>query len=906
MRLESSELYTIGWITALHIERAAATAFLDDVHESPERFEQNASDQNSYTWGRMGKHNIVIVSLPEGTDGTAAAATTTSKLLSSLPQIRIGLLVGIGGGVAQPHKGQDIRLGDIVVGKPEGKYGGVVQYDHGKALRGPAWQRKGILNKPPAVLLHALSHLKAQHEIHGSDIPRLLDELWKSTPRMKNGADSPGYVHQGFEHDRLFQSTYNHVSGSTCKDCDQSQEMERVEREDADPRIHYGLIASGNTVVKDAVFRDEICEVIGQGCMCFEMEAAGLMDSFPCLVIRGICDYADSHKNDRWQRYAAATAAAFAKELLVYVPTAQLNATQRAIELLSSIDSSMKNIESCSRQTNENVKMALDDVHESNRKQLLDRLPVVEDAAFDSHAEEHNRTCLKDTRVDVLQDIDTWAVSSGTQQIFWLCGMAGTGKSTISRTIARSFAKQGILGASFFFKRGEGDRGNSSKVITTIAAQVAARYPAIPPLVAKALENDSRIVHKALREQFQELILQPLQANSQHVGKNSDPIVIVIDALDECDSADDIELLICLFSRTEGLQSVRLKTFVTSRPELPTRQAFSQIFGEYDDLVLHEIPQSVVETDISLFLDHEIKEIRDKYNASVSNHRCLATDWPGQSTIQTLIEMAVPLFIFAATICRFLNDRRCGNPDKQLKEILRFETRSQESQLDATYLPVLDQLRNGLSKEQGKNMLEQFQLIIGSIINLASPLSISSLSALLDVPRADINDKLDLLHSVLSVPSSQDKPVRLLHLSFRDFLLDPDKQNRNEFWVNEKQVHGMIAKNCLRVMDCLRQDICDIKDVGTHQSTISRRRIDDCLASEVQYACQYWVHHTQEAGTCAPDRGIVYRFLTQHFLHWLEALSLLGKVSRSIDFLNVLKSVFKASKPSENSGERRS
>lgn len=175
-----------------------------------------------------------------------------------------------------------------------------------------------------------------------------------------------------------------------------------------------------------------------------------------------------------------------------------------------------------------------EDVHESNQKQLLDRLPVVEDAAFDSHAEEHNSTCLKDTRVDVLQNIDTWAVSSGTQQIFWLCGMAGTGKSTVSRTIARLFAEKGILGASFFFKRGEGDRGNSSKVITTIAAQVAARYPAISPQVAKALENDSRIVHKALREQFQELI----------------------------------ELLIFLFSRTEGLQSVRLKTFVTQPPRV--------------------------------------------------------------------------------------------------------------------------------------------------------------------------------------------------------------------------------------------------------------------------------------------------------------------------------------------------
>jgi len=285
----------------------------------------------------MGEHNIVIASLPAGLYGTTSTATTAKNLLSSLPQIRIGLLVGIGAGIAQPEQGRDIRLGDVTVSQPEGRTGGVIQYDLGKAKSNQKWERKDFLSMPPPVLLYALASLQAEHELGESKVPEFLEALARKMPRITHsGKGGSGYFHQGFENDRLFKSSYNHVPGPDCRNCDAMEELERDERDSTDPEIHYGIIASGNTLVKDAATRDKIVEDIDEGCICFEMEAAGLMNAFPCLVIRGICDYGDSHKNDRWQRYAAATAAAYGKELLRYVPTRDLQETQKALDVLKS------------------------------------------------------------------------------------------------------------------------------------------------------------------------------------------------------------------------------------------------------------------------------------------------------------------------------------------------------------------------------------------------------------------------------------------------------------------------------------------------------------------------------------------------------------------------------------------
>lgn len=333
---KSSESYTIGWIGALPFERAAATAQLDDRHQPPTDFQQHRSDNNSYTWGRMGKHNIVIASLPAGVHGTTAATTTALNLLMSLPAIKIGLLVGIGGGIAR-HDDQDVRLGDVVVSQPEGTIGGVVQYDLGKAGPNGQWELKGVLSKPPLVLLHALPALQSEHEMTAPKVPELLEAMWTRMPQMKtpSGKD-PSYIHQGVDNDRLFSPAYDHIDGHNCDDCDPSKQIQRDTRMTTDPQIHYGIIASGNTLINDTSTRDKIADSAGRDCICVESGAAGLMDPFPCLVIRGICDYADSHTNDRWQRYASATAAAYAKELLEYVPVKSLDDTTRVAGTLSS------------------------------------------------------------------------------------------------------------------------------------------------------------------------------------------------------------------------------------------------------------------------------------------------------------------------------------------------------------------------------------------------------------------------------------------------------------------------------------------------------------------------------------------------------------------------------------------
>jgi len=337
----SRDQYTLGWIAALPLELAAAIAMLDHRHEKPPDFAQSSSDKNSYTWGRIGDHNIVISSLAAGVYGKVSAATTAMQMLSSFPHIRVGLMVGIGAAVPRPEQGRDIRLGDIIVSQPDGQSGGVVQYDLGKAKEGEDFQRKGILNMPPEALLKALANLQAQHEIQPSIVPDLLKDMIKRHPHMaRSKPGKPGYVYQGRENDRLFNALYPHAGGFECNNCNSEEMIAREDRDSDEPEIHYGVIASGDMLVKDATIRDRIIQNAGDECICLEMEAAGLMNGFPCLVVRGVCDYADSHKNDRWQRYAAAVAAAYAKEFLVILPGEEVEKSEKAAEIVGRLDHS--------------------------------------------------------------------------------------------------------------------------------------------------------------------------------------------------------------------------------------------------------------------------------------------------------------------------------------------------------------------------------------------------------------------------------------------------------------------------------------------------------------------------------------------------------------------------------------
>ncbi|KAJ6070414.1 hypothetical protein N7467_011733 [Penicillium canescens] len=317
----SHQDYTVGWICALPLEMAAAKLMLDAPHPSLPR---PPTDDNTYILGNIGEHNIVIACLPSGAYGNVSAATVAVQLLSSFPSIRFGLMVGIGGGV--PSNIADIRLGDIVVSRPTDTSGGVIQYDLGKALSSGQFQRTGMLNRPPKVLLTALNTLQAHHLLGDNRVLKFISNARANiTPRAAANFARPT------EEDLLYQTEYNHGSSNTCIDCDRSKLTPRPSRDHKEPMIHYGLIASANQVVKNSRQRDQLAQDLGVYCV--EMEAAGLMNDFPCLVVRGICDYADSHKNEEWQGYAAVVAAAYAKELLLVVPIDQVENTPTARDM---------------------------------------------------------------------------------------------------------------------------------------------------------------------------------------------------------------------------------------------------------------------------------------------------------------------------------------------------------------------------------------------------------------------------------------------------------------------------------------------------------------------------------------------------------------------------------------------
>jgi len=296
------EDYSVGWVSALPIELAAAQLMLDEEHQN---LDLNLNDTNVYTLGRIGDHNVVIVCLPTGQTGNNSAAAVVMQMKSTFPSIRFGLMVGIGGGV--PNEA-DIRLGDVVVSEPCNGHGGVVQFDFGKTIPN-GFQRTGSLNTPPMILLGATSKIRANEIAGRNNFSKYLSKL-SNIPAFKRGKAGP---------DMLFRASYEHEGGLTCGFCDKEKLIYRELRKDQEVAVHYGAIASGNQVMKHATTRDVISSQLG-GVLCFEMEAAGLMNIFPCLVIRGICDYADSHKNQKWQPYAASTAAAYAKEVLSVIP----------------------------------------------------------------------------------------------------------------------------------------------------------------------------------------------------------------------------------------------------------------------------------------------------------------------------------------------------------------------------------------------------------------------------------------------------------------------------------------------------------------------------------------------------------------------------------------------------------
>ncbi|KAF3913241.1 Ankyrin-1 [Arthrobotrys entomopaga] len=479
--------YTIAWICALSIEMAAALAMLDDVHETLATY---TTDSNTYRLGSIKGHNVVVACLPNAQYGTNNAANVLTNLTRTFPSIRLGLMVGIGGGVPSMA---DIRLGDIVVGTR------VMQYDLGKIVEDGEILRTAVPKTPHQQLNTAVSALRADHELAPSSVPSIL--------REKLG-EYPEYGLPTLP-DHLFAATYPHTSYThSCDKCEKSKLVPRSARPSSNPTIHYGVIASGNQVMKSGTLRDNVARQLDA--LCFEMEAAGLMDILPCLPIRGICDYSDSHKNKGWQKYAAATAAAYARELLGALPTTK-NTTRVAYALRTHQVSS-----------------------HDNRSRLLDSLRYEQiDSRRLTIKAAHAKTCEW-----FLSHPDYKAWLDPTRLLehhgfLWIRGKPGAGKSTLmkflySRTKKR--ARSNNLIASFFFNaRGEQLEKSISGMYRSLLLQLLEGCPALqtvlddPELVPRN-QNGCPCLN-VLRDLFCEAV--------SNLGQR--PFTCFIDALDECD-----------------------------------------------------------------------------------------------------------------------------------------------------------------------------------------------------------------------------------------------------------------------------------------------------------------------------------------------------------------------------------
>jgi nucleoside phosphorylase len=318
------EEISIGIICPLPIEVAAMIQMLDERY-STQQFPRNP---NLYHFGRIGEHNIVIAGLPDGLTGIASVTTVAERLWVTFRSVKALLLVGIGGGVRTTKN--DMRLGDVVVSRPDGKYGGVIQYDFGKSLSEGRFEHISALNSPPWEVLSTLAAMKANHLVNGTRLPNYYIYLDASQ-------SNPHFKCPGAENDILFEANYDHAGGSDCRSCDKAREIKRKPRKANGPVIHYGTIASANQLIRDSKKRDSYNKDYDGRILCFEMEAAGLMNSTPCLVIRGISDYADSHKREdhAWHGYAAAAAAAFAKEFINTIPGSGLKSMLTVAEAVA-------------------------------------------------------------------------------------------------------------------------------------------------------------------------------------------------------------------------------------------------------------------------------------------------------------------------------------------------------------------------------------------------------------------------------------------------------------------------------------------------------------------------------------------------------------------------------------------
>jgi hypothetical protein len=531
--------------------------------------------------------------------------------------------------------------------------------------------------------------------------------------------------------------------------------------------------------------------------------------------------------------------------------------------------------------------------------------------------------CLPGTRVQLRREILDWAIGNtdGAASICCIEGMAGTGKSTLARSIAEHVNDAGHVVMSFFFDRDVEDRKDVKKLAGTLARQLIDVSTVLKRSVSDALKNDHDISNRSPEDQWKRLVIGPLKDVSESLKnpkehtnwglqpENSRPIVfLVIDALDEC-SDHDVQILGSALGSIKSISSVSFRVLITSR--------FRHIQVPLDKLgieryQLEDRPKDEVRSDLEVFYETKLQLIWEDYLTKaklvgypVSNSN--VASWPTQEDIRRLIDKADGLFQYAAVACRMIKGSS-ESPVQRLKDILE----APSDGLDGIYRMAL---KNTIPSVGQEVFFRKFQLVFGALLLSPDPLSRNSLTGLLDdkkLPPQDISLFLARFYSVLHVPHKETLAIRVIHLSFRDFMLD-DKRNKDPgFQVDQLKTHARLFQRSIDIMSSaqgLKRDMAGLESPSTcvvdvktgmphdadEEDGIGERRNNLNIRPELQYACRFWAYHLRQIKDKRELPHSVLKFLEEHFLHWLEALGLMAKVNEGILAISSLKSTFEVS-----------
>ncbi|RYP21890.1 hypothetical protein DL765_001966 [Monosporascus sp. GIB2] len=780
--------YTVGWICAIKTEYVAAQAFLDEEHDQPEYVSHN--DNNDYTLGKVGNHNVVMAVLPNGEYGISSAASVARDMLHSFPNIRIGLMVGIGGGA--PSRKHDIRLGDVVVSAPHDGKGGVFQYDLGKTIQDQIFRPTGLLNQPPTVLRAAVSGLEAQYERKGHRLEEAITSILDKNPRLRKKYKRPEP-----NTDRLYQSGIIHVlnEASCARACgdDPSKLVFRPDRNDGEdnPAIHYGEIASANQLMKDALIRDKLAAE--RDVLCFEMEAAGLMNHFPCLVIRGICDYSDSHKNKEWQGYAAMVAAAYAKDLLGRIPPNRVEAEKKIADIISGMSVRVDEL-----------------VHAQHDQTILKWLTPIDALDYTAQQNDHINRRKPGTGQWFLDtpEFQSW-VNTDNQTLF--CpGIPGAGK-TIITSIVIEYLQTNYKSSSIAYlycNVGRQGQQTTQGLFASILKQLVRNQSPLPKDVKDLYDR-----HKAQQSRPG---LKEILVVLQSVISSDSRTFIIIDALDECQNHDSCRDN--LLSEIFTLQDMtRLNIFATSRPQ--------EVEAKFNGSIVREI--IAMDKDIEIYLDDQISLWEKSHNNNLDNIR---------SMIKTEITRAADGMFLLAT----LNMNALGSQLTRgdIKDALQNIAKG-ENKLDKAYEQTMKRI-----KESQENRSRLAERALAWIFHAKRPLSTTELLHALAVKPSMSTLDEDYLHdpeTVLSVCAGlvrldeKSQIIDLVHKTTRDYF-----EMTKETWFPDAE--SGITTTCVTYLSfgAFESGFCQT-DAEFEERLRSNRLYD--------YAAHNWGHHARKASS---------------------------------------------------------